>query len=55
MSAADEVKALVAIAERACQLARKHGAEGAEAQVQAGSEMQAKVRLGEPELVLRIG
>jgi PmbA protein len=42
---------LVRIAERACALARKHGADDAEAQVQAGSELTCKVRLGEPELV----
>ena len=50
-SIGSDVKALVDIARRACELARKHGADGAEAQVQAGSELTTKVRLGEPELV----
>jgi PmbA protein len=46
-----EVKELVEVARRACELARKHGADAAEAQVQAGGELECKVRLGEPELV----
>jgi PmbA protein len=42
---------LVEIAKKACQWAKKHGADAAEAQVQAGGEMEVKIRLGEPELV----
>ena len=38
-------------AERACQLATKHGADAAEALVQGGAELSVKIRLGEPELV----
>lgn len=44
-------KALVEIAERVCALARRAGADGAEVQVQSGSELEVKVRLGEPELI----
>lgn len=50
MSAWDTVT-LKRIAERACQLARKSGADAAEALVQGGAELTVKVRLGEPELV----
>jgi PmbA protein len=39
------------IAERACQLAKKHGADAAEALAQGGAELSTKIRLGEPELV----
>jgi PmbA protein len=39
------------IAERACALAKQHGADAAEALVQGGAELSVKVRLGEPELV----
>jgi PmbA protein len=46
--ATDELKR---IAERACQLAKKHGADAAEALAQGGAELSTKVRLGEPELV----
>ena len=45
------VDELIEIAERACALAKKHGADAAEAQVQAGGELTTKVRLGKPELV----
>ena len=38
-------------AERACALAKKHGADAAEALVQGGAELSVKIRLGEPELV----
>ncbi len=38
-------------AEHACTLAKRHGANGAEALVQGGAELSVKVRLGEPELV----
>jgi PmbA protein len=44
----DELKR---IAEAACALAKKHGADAAEALVQGGAELSVKVRLGEPELV----
>jgi PmbA protein len=49
--ALNDVKELTEIAARACKLAKKHGADAAEAQVQAGGEMEVKIRLGEPELV----
>jgi PmbA protein len=39
------------VAEKACQLAKRHGADAAEALVQGGAELSVKVRLGEPELV----
>ena len=39
------------IAERACELARKHGADAAEAQAQGGAELSCKIRMGEPELL----
>ncbi|HEX4456971.1 MAG TPA: DNA gyrase modulator, partial [Polyangia bacterium] len=39
------------IATHACRLARKHGADAAEALVQGGAELSVKVRMGEPELV----
>jgi PmbA protein len=39
------------IATQACQLARRHGADAAEALVQGGAELSVKVRMGEPELV----
>lgn len=42
---------LIEIAKRACALAKKHGADAAEAQLSAGGELTCKVRLGEPELV----
>jgi PmbA protein len=42
---------LKAIAVRACELAKKHGADAAEAQLSGGGEMTCKVRMGEPELV----
>ncbi len=45
------VEDLKRVAERACQLAKKHGADAAEALVQGGAELSVKVRLGEPELV----
>jgi PmbA protein len=45
------VAALVDVATRACALAKQLGADGAEAQAQAGGELTTKVRLGEPELV----
>ena len=47
----DLVKELCAAAEQAIALARKHGADDAEAVVRDGAELTAKVRLGEPELV----
>src|SRR3954470_19304904 len=50
MALTDE-KELIEIAKKACGWARKYGADAAEAQVQAGGEMEVKVRLGEPELV----
>jgi PmbA protein len=46
--ATDELKR---IAERACQLAKKHGADAAEALAQGGAELSTKIRMGEPELV----
>jgi PmbA protein len=46
-----KVKELVEVAERACALAKQHGADAAEVQVQAGGELTTKVRMGEPELV----
>jgi PmbA protein len=46
-----KVEELVEVARRACALAVKLGADGAEAQAQAGGELTCKVRLGEPELV----
>jgi PmbA protein len=48
MNAPDDLKKL---AERACALAKKHGADAAEVQIQAGGELTTKVRMGEPELV----
>jgi len=42
---------LIKVAEKAVAWAKKHGADAAEAQVQAGGELTTKVRLGEPELV----
>ncbi|HEX6839354.1 MAG TPA: TldD/PmbA family protein, partial [Polyangia bacterium] len=45
------VEDLKRIAERACQMAKKHGADAAEALVQGGAELSVKIRLGEPELV----
>src|SRR6185312_15513043 len=45
------VDKLKRIAEEACRLARKHGADAAEALVQGGAELSVKIRLGEPELV----
>jgi PmbA protein len=39
------------IAERACALAKRHGADAAEALAQGGAELSVKIRLGEPELV----
>jgi PmbA protein len=45
------VEQLTEIARRACQLAKQFGADGAEAQASAGSELSTTVRLGEPELV----
>lgn len=45
------VVGLVEIAKQACVLAKRYGADAAEAQVQGGSELETKVRLGEPELV----
>jgi PmbA protein len=47
----NDPKQLVEIAIRACELAKKYGADDAEAQLSAGGELTAKVRLGEPELV----
>ncbi|HMG54080.1 MAG TPA: metallopeptidase TldD-related protein [Kofleriaceae bacterium] len=49
------VKELCDIAELAVQLARRAGADDAEALVRDGSELTAKVRLGEPELVQEAG
>ncbi len=43
--------ALERIAKQACALAKKHGADAAEALVQGGAELSVKIRLGEPELV----
>ena len=45
------VKELSDIAQLAVELARRAGADDAEALVRDGSELTAKVRLGEPELV----
>ncbi len=45
------VEELKELAQRACTIARRHGADAAEAVVQAGSELSCQVRLGEPELV----
>jgi PmbA protein len=42
---------LVEIAKKAAALAKKHGADDAEVQVQAGGELTTKIRLGDPELV----
>jgi PmbA protein len=49
------VKELCDLAELAVQLARKAGADDAEALIRDGSELTAKVRLGEPELVQEAG
>jgi PmbA protein len=46
--ATDELKR---IAEQACAMAKRHGADAAEALVQGGAELSVKVRMGEPELV----
>jgi PmbA protein len=46
--ATDELKR---IAESACAMAKRHGADAAEALAQGGAELSAKIRLGEPELV----
>ncbi len=46
-----DVPALVRVAEEACALARKHGADDAEALVRTGGELSVKVRLGEIELL----
>jgi PmbA protein len=46
---------LVEIAERVVVMAKKAGADDAEVQVSDGSELTAKVRLGEPELVQEAG
>ncbi len=51
----DLVKELCDIAVKAVELARKHGADDAEVLVRDGSELTAKVRLGEPELVQEAG
>jgi PmbA protein len=45
------VDELVAVVARVCELARKLGADDAEALVAAGGELSVKVRLGQPELV----
>jgi len=45
------VEDLKRIAERACKLAKQHGADAAESLVQGGAELSVKIRLGEPELV----
>lgn len=42
---------LKAIAEKACALAKRHGADAAEALVKGGAELSVSTRLGEPELV----
>lgn len=42
---------LIEVAKKACRWAKQHGADAAEVQVNAGSELTCKVRLGEPELV----
>ena len=46
-----DVEPLIRAAEEACALAKKHGADGAEAIVRGGSELSIKVRLGEIELL----
>jgi PmbA protein len=46
-----DVEALRRYAEKACALAKQHGANGAEAVVRGGSELSVKVRLGEIELL----
>jgi PmbA protein len=45
------VSELQEIAVKACELAKKHGADAAEVQLSGGSEMSCKIRMGEPELV----
>ena len=49
------IKELCDIAQQAVELAKKAGAEDAEVLVRDGSELTAKVRLGEPELVQEAG
>ncbi|MGE0871787.1 MAG: TldD/PmbA family protein [Kofleriaceae bacterium] len=49
------VKELCAVAKRAVELAKRAGADDAEVLVSDGSELTAKVRLGEPELVQEAG
>lgn len=51
----DIVTELTDLATRAVELATKAGAEGAEVLVRDGSELTAKVRLGEPEVVQQAG
>src|SRR5436190_18299672 len=52
---AETVKELCDIAQLAVELAKKAGADDAEVLVRDGSELTAKVRLGEPELVQEAG
>jgi PmbA protein len=42
---------LVEIAVQACEFAKKHGADAAEAQLSGGGELTCKIRMGQPELV----
>lgn len=49
------VAELEGVAERAAELAKKHGADEAEVLVRDGSELTAKVRLGEPEQLQEAG
>ncbi len=49
------IKELRGLAELAVELAKKAGADHVEALVRDGSELTAKVRLGEPELVQEAG
>ncbi|WP_428267791.1 TldD/PmbA family protein [Haliangium sp.] len=51
----DLVKELCDAAQKAVELAKKHGADDAEVVVRDGAELTAKVRLGEPELVQEAG
>ncbi len=51
----DEVEALKALAQDAVALARRHGADEAEVLVREGTDLTAKVRMGQPELVQEAG
>ncbi len=51
----DIVKELSGLAQRACEMARRAGADDAEVLLRDGTELTAKVRMGEPELVQEAG